>query len=82
MANVKTDTIIRTFILILALVNNSLVMAGKSPLPIEDEQIELILSGIFTIGAAIWAWWKNNSFTPAAIEADEVLAALKERESK
>ena len=25
------------------------------------------------IPAAIWAWWENNSFTPEAIRADELL---------
>ena len=82
MRNIETSTIIRTVVLILALVNNSLVMAGKSPLPIEDAQVELILSEVFTIGAAIWAWWKNNSFTLAAIEADKVMKELKAGEPK
>lgn len=77
MKNVKASTIIRTVILVLALVNNGLVMAGKGPLPIEDAQVELILGEVFTIAASVWAWWKNNSFTTAAIKADEVLAELK-----
>lgn len=82
MKNIEISTIIRTVVLILALVNNSLVMAGKSPLPIEDAQVELILSEVFTIAAAVWAWWKNNSFTPAAIEADKVMKELKAGEPK
>lgn len=77
MNNVKTDTIIRTVVLILALVNNCLTMTGHSPLPIEDEQLTELLSMVFTIGAALWAWWKNNSFTHAAIEADAFMADLK-----
>lgn len=80
MAKVKTSTIIRTVILALALVNNCLSMAGHSPLPIEDAQIEATLSGIFTIAAAVWSWWKNNSFTQAAIVADEIMADMKASE--
>lgn len=80
MSKVKTSTIIRTVILALALVNNCLSMAGHSPLPIEDAQIEATLSGIFTIAAAVWSWWKNNSFTQAAITADEVMAEMKASE--
>lgn len=71
MNTIKTETIVRTVVLILALVNNCLVMAGHSPLPIDDEQITELLSMVFTIGAALWAWWKNNSFTQAAIAADK-----------
>ena len=77
MKNVKASTIIRTVTLVLALVNNGLVMAGKGPLPIEDAQVELILGEVFLVAAAIWNWWKNNSFTTAAIKADEVLDELK-----
>ena len=80
--NIKKETIIRTVVLILALVNNCLTMAGHSPLPIEDEQVTNLLSMIFTIGAALWGWWKNNSFTPAAIEADAYMAQLKNAEKE
>lgn len=78
MGNVSTGTIIRTVCLILALVNNCLVMAGHSPLPIEDEQLSNLLSQFFTIATALWAWWKNNSYTPEAIEADAVMHGLKD----
>lgn len=77
MESVKMSTIIRTVVLVLALVNNVLTVAGKSPLPIEDAQVELVLSEIFTIAAALWNWWKNNSFTQAALKADRYMAELK-----
>ena len=77
MNTISTGTIIRTVVLVLALVNNCLTMAGHSPLPIEDAELTELLSQIFTIGAALVAWWKNNSFTPAAIKADSYMATLK-----
>lgn len=73
----KTDTIIRTALLLLALVNQILTVCGKSPLPIKDEDLTQILSLCFTIGASIWSWWKNNSLTANAIKADEYLKELK-----
>ena len=79
MKNIKMDTIIRTVVLLLALVNNTLTMTGHSVLPVTDEQLSELLSLAITIAASLWAWWKNNSFTPAAIQADEVLAELKTR---
>ena len=36
-----------------------------------------MISAGFTVGAALAAWWKNNSFTPEAIEADDFMARLK-----
>ena len=75
--NVKLDTIIRTVCLVLALINQGLTMAGHSILPVTDEQVAEFLSLVFTIVASLWAWWKNNSFTKAAIQADDVKDAIK-----
>ena len=36
-----------------------------------------LLTLVFTILASLWAWWKNNSFTKAAIQADDVKEAIK-----
>lgn len=77
MKKIKKATIIRTVVLALAIVNNALAIAGKSPLPIDDQTVTEVISFVFTTGAALAAWWKNNSFTQAAIEADETLDKLK-----
>lgn len=71
MKNVSKETIIRTIILAVALLNQVLTAAGKNPLPFSDEEIYTGLTAGFTICAAVWAWWKNNSFTENAIAADE-----------
>ena len=75
--NIKKETIIRTVILIVALINQVLTVTGASLLPISDEEITEILTLTLTIGASLWAWWKNNSFTKNALEADKVLESLK-----
>lgn len=76
---VSKGTIIRTAVLILALVNSILVSAGKSVLPISDVELEQILSDLFMYGAALVAWWKNNSFTSAAIWADKQIKIFKDK---
>lgn len=72
-------TIARTVILVVALANQALTMAGKSILPISDEQITEVISLTFTVVSALIAWWKNNSFTQAAITADETMKTLKSK---
>lgn len=79
---IKAETIIRTAILCLTLVNQVLVMLGANPLPFAEEDVYEVLSTVLTIGATAWAWWKNNSVTGAAIEADEYLENLKSGEGK
>lgn len=75
---VKTSTIIRTLCLILALINQILSAIGKPLLPIEDSQIETVVTETALVITALWSWWKNNSFTKNAIVADEYLKDLKE----
>ena len=76
--NVKISTIVRTVCLFLALVNQLLSASGHTVLPIEDAQVEVVISTVITIGVALWNWWKNNSFTKPAIAADVYMAQLKQ----
>ena len=68
--NISIGTIARTAALALALTNQILSAAGKPVLPIEDSQLETLVTTGLTVAASLAAWWKNNSFTPAAIKAD------------
>ena len=69
---ISAATIARTAVLLLALTNQVLSALGKPMLPIESQTVEqLVTAGITTVAALI-AWWKNNSFTQAALAADEV----------
>lgn len=74
--HISAGTVARTLILILAIVNQILSACGKSPLPIESETLEQLVTAGFTTIAALIAWWKNNSFTTNALKADALLAQL------
>ena len=74
---ISAGTIVRTICLLLALANQVLSALGKPVLPIESATVEqLVTAGITTVTALI-AWWKNNSFTAAALEADKTFDRLK-----
>lgn len=77
MKNITSGTIARTIVLALALFNQIMAVSGHAPLNISEEEAYQIVSLICTIGAAGVAWWKNNSFTSAAIEADKTMYAIK-----
>lgn len=79
---ITAGTIARTAVLLLALTNQLLSAMGKSPLPIESDTVEqLVTAGITTIAALI-AWWNNNSFTKEAIAADAEYNRLRKRNGK
>ena len=77
MKNISKETITRTIILAVALINQILVVLGINPLPFAEEELYNIISTIATAAAALWTWWKNNSFSPEAIQADKYLNELK-----
>lgn len=70
--NVSAGTVARTAVLLLALTNQILSAMGKPILPIDSAQLEQAVTAGCTTVAALVNWWYNNSFTAAAIEADEV----------
>ncbi len=74
---ISKGTIARTIILTLALTNQLLTAFGYNVIDVSDETINTLVSTIFTVVMAIITFWKNNSFTKEAIEADEVLKELK-----
>ena len=74
---VKPDTIARTIWLALVLINQALAICGKEKIPITESEIYQLVTLIATIVTAVWTWWKNNSFTRAAIKADEYMYELK-----
>lgn len=82
MNKIKVATITRTAVLILALANQILSATGHSPIPVDDAQLEQLISTGMTVGAAIWTWWENNSFTKEAIAADNYLESLIGRKEK
>ncbi|MBL3649255.1 MULTISPECIES: phage holin [Bacillus] len=63
-------TVIRTVLLLVAFINQTMLMFGKSPLDIREEQVNQLADAlysagslIFTIGTTVAAWFKNNYVT-------------------
>lgn len=77
---IKLETIIRTVVVAVALINQILAICGKETLPLYESDIVQIITLVATVASSLWAWWKNNSFTHEAIKADEYLAELRGQE--
>ena len=77
-SKISAGTIARTIVLFLALLNQVLAFFGVSPLQIADADIGSVVSLLWSMAASVVSWWKNNSFTQAAIQADETLKRHRE----
>ncbi|MEE3679032.1 phage holin [Bacillus safensis] len=80
MKNFDKGTVIRTVLLFMALINQTLILFGKPILPISEDQVTslaetLYLAGsmIFTIVTTLVAWFKNNYVTDKGKLQKEVL---------
>ncbi len=63
-------TVVRTVLLLLALLNQTLLMFGKSPLNIQEDQVSQLADTLYAAGSAVFtiittaaAWFKNNYVT-------------------
>ena len=79
---VSTATIVRTICLALALINQLLSAGGHSVIPIDNETVNQLVTTVITVVVALVNWWENNSFTPEAIRADELLDQMQGKSSK
>ncbi|MEC1653462.1 phage holin [Bacillus haynesii] len=80
MKNFDKGTVVRTVLLFIALVNQTLIMFGKAALPISEDQVNTLAdslyvagSTIFTIVTTLVAWFKNNYVTGKGKQQKEVL---------
>ncbi|GEN87264.1 phage holin [Oceanobacillus sojae] len=76
------QAITRLAVLAVLLLNQVLVTFGWNPLPFSEEQIYEGVSAVILAVVAIWTWWKNNSVTKEAQEADRILKASKDDKAR
>lgn len=80
--NVTSDTVARTIVLAIALINQVLAIYGREALPFTENDIYQLCSLIATIATSAWTWWRNNSFTQAALASDNYQRELKKKKRK
>ena len=73
-SKISAATITRFIILALALINQVLSVTGHPILPIDEAQVETLVSTLFTIGAALVGYWYDNDITAQAIERKAVIS--------
>ncbi|OEH54752.1 holin [Oceanobacillus sp. E9] len=66
-------TLTRTIVLVIALVNQFLVIFGLNPILGTEQLWGEVIAMIITAVAATWAWFKNNYVTARGKSQKEVL---------
>lgn len=75
---ISKGTIIRTIAFVIVTINLILKACGKPIINVDESLIAGFVEGVVTVTVYVVTFWKNNSFSDAAIKADEFLKQLKE----
>lgn len=75
---VSKEVWVRLIVLVLAFVNQFLTASSMNPIAVSETELYAVLSGIVTVGVALWNAWKNNSLTASAQQSDIMMQNLKE----
>ena len=81
MNKISKGTIVRTVMLVIVLVNMALKALGKPLINIDEGSVGCFIEYAFNALVMVVSFWKNNSFSKAAIKADELLNKLKKEKN-
>lgn len=79
--NERVMAAVRLIVAIVTVINIVAQPFGWQPLGIDQEQLYMVLSGIASIAATLWAWWKNNNVTHASQAGQRVTDTIKSGEA-
>ncbi len=80
-ANISPSTIARTVALFVVSIMSILKASGLiDKADVDNDTIYGLILSVLNVIIAIRCWWKNNSFTNAAIKADEYMSKIKDKD--
>lgn len=80
LSGISKDVIIRGVITVIAMINVFCGYLGIDLIQVSNADISTILNGVIIVATAaiwFWGWWKNNSLTEKAQQADAFLSSIK-----
>lgn len=77
---ISKGTIVRTISLVIVMINIILKKFGIDLINVSESEILTAIEMLIEVAVIVVAWWKNNSYSKNAIQADEFLKNLRESE--
>lgn len=79
-ANISPATYTRYILMIVAIINMLLNAFKINPIEVSENEVYQVVSNILTCVLFVINTWKNNSVTNSAINADQYMKDLKNKE--
>lgn len=73
----RTKSIALLLVQLFSVVQTGLSIAGISQLPFTSDQVSTAITGVIAVIASVWAWWRNNNVTEAAVQGQQITNAVK-----
>ena len=73
----RTKSIVLLLVQLFSVVQTGLSIAGISQLPFTSVQVSTAITGVIAVIASVYAWWRNNNVTSAAVQGQQVVNAVK-----
>ena len=64
----RTKSIVLLLVQLFSVVQTGLSIAGISQLPFTSDQVSTAITGVIAVIASVYAWWRNNNVTSAAVQ--------------
>lgn len=79
---ISKSTIVRTILVAIVIINFVLEKLGVDLIPVDESKIAMIVETLIELAVIVVGFWKNNSFSEAAIKADEFMKELRAGETE
>ena len=73
----RTKAIILLIVQLFSVAQTGLSIAGISQLPFTTDQVSTAITGVIAVIASVYAWWRNNNLTGAAVQGQQLTNAIK-----
>lgn len=73
----RTKAIILPIVQLFSVAQTGLSIAGISQLPFTTDQVSTAITGVIAVIASVYAWWRNNNLTGAAVQGQQLTNAIK-----
>lgn len=73
----RTKSIALLLVQLFSVLQTGLSIAGVSALPFTTDQVSTAITGVIAVVSSVWAWWRNDNMTGAAVQGQQVTNAVK-----
>ena len=73
----RVKSIILLVVQLYSTVQTGLTLAGVSQLPFTTDQVSTAITGVIALITGVWAWWRNNNVTSAAVVGEQLVKGVK-----